>query len=592
MTEENDGPGNFVAELVLAELAADKHGGRLMTRFPPEPNGYLHIGHAKSICLNFGLADLAPQGQCNLRFDDTNPAKEETEYVESIQADIKWLGFDWEDRLYFASNYFEKLYELATTLIKRGRAYVDSQNEEEIREGRGDFHRPGVNSPDRERSVEENLDLFARMRAGEFEDGSYVLRAKIDMQSKDLKLRDPLMYRIRKVHHHRTGDEWPIYPMYDWAHGLSDAIEGITHSVCTLEFQNHRPLYHWFLDQFEGELPTHPQQIEFARLNLTFWVLSKRKLLKLVESGRVSGWDDPRMPTLAGLRRRGYTAAAIRNFCERVGVSRRDSEVDVSLLEHALREDLNATSPRVMGVLRPLKLVITNFPEDEVMNFEVQNIPDVESAGMRTVPFTRELYVERDDFMKDPPKKWWRLALGREVRLRGAALVTVNEVIENDAGEVTELRCTWDPASKGGSAPDGRKVRGTVHWVSAAHAVDAEVRLYDRLFQAESPGKETGDYLDDLNANSLEVLTGCKLEPSMSSATPGDRYQFERLGYFVVDSKDSTPSRLVINRTITLRDSWAKLAKKLGVKSKPKAGKKKSKGGKREGGKPNASKSS
>jgi glutaminyl-tRNA synthetase len=550
---------HFIREIIDADLAQGKNDGRVATRFPPEPNGYLHIGHAKSICLNFGLA-AQYGGTCNLRFDDTNPAAEEEEYVESIKNTVRWLGFDWEERLYFASDYFEQLYDLAVRLIEAGKAYVDSQSTEEIRENRGDYYREGVDSPYRERSAAESLDLFARMRAGEFPDGAHVLRAKIDMKHANMNMRDPLLYRIRHAAHHRTGDAWCIYPMYDWAHGQSDSIEGITHSICTLEFENHRPLYDWCLEQLGIH---HPQQIEFARLNLTYTVLSKRRLLQLVQGGHVVGWDDPRLPTLEGMRRRGYTAAAIRNLCDRVGVARRDGVVDVSLLEHALREDLNETSPRVMAVLRPLKLVIENFPEEREERFEAPYFPDQPERGTRQVPLTREVYIERDDFREDPPKKWFRFAPGREVRLRNACLVTCNEVIKDEQGEVVELRCSWDPESLGGSAPDGRKVKGTSHWVSAKHAVDAEVRLYDRLFTVENPmaDKEV-DFKQHLNPDSLELLRGCKLEPSLAGAEPGSRHQFERLGYFCVDAKDSRPEALVFNRTISLRDSWAKLEKK------------------------------
>jgi glutaminyl-tRNA synthetase len=558
---QDEGPGRFIDEIVERDLEAGAFHRPLTTRFPPEPNGYLHIGHAKSICLNFGLSTLHSDGRCNLRFDDTNPEAEEAEFVEAIKADVRWLGFDWGEREYFASDYFPKLYEHAEKLIREGAAYVDSQSLEAIREGRGDYHRPGAPSPFRDRPVEENLDLFRRMRDGEFEDGAHVLRAKGDMASKDMKMRDPLMYRIRKVPHHRTGTAWSIYPMYDWAHGLSDAIEGVTHSICTLEFQNHRPLYEWFLAKVGVEEP--PKQIEFARLNLTYTVLSKRKLSELVEGGHVSGWDDPRMPTLAGMRRRGIPPEAIRRFCERIGVARKDGVVDVGLFEHEVREHLNATTPRVMGVLRPLKVVITNFPEGEVMLCEAQNDPEDPSKGSREVPFSRELYIERDDFMEVPMKKWFRLAPGAEVRLRNACLVTCDEVVKDDAGQVVELRCTWDPASRGGNAPDGRKVKGTVHWVSAAHAIDAEVRLYDRLFLAENPADEKlgGSYLDRLNPASLEVLAHAKLEPSLARAKPGERYQFERLGYFCVDPS-STDERPVWNRTITLKDGWAKIAQR------------------------------
>jgi glutaminyl-tRNA synthetase len=558
--QDDSGPGRFIDEIVERDLEAGAYHRPLMTRFPPEPNGYLHIGHAKSICLNFGLATLHPDGRCNLRFDDTNPEREDTEYVESIKTDVRWLGFDWGEREYFASDYFEKLYEYAEELIRDGKAYVDSQSPDDIRQNRGDYHRPGKASPFRDRTPEENLGLLRRMREGEFDDGAHVLRAKGDMASKDVKMRDPVMYRIRKVAHHRTGTAWSIYPMYDWAHGLSDAIEGVTHSICTLEFQNHRPLYEWFLAQVGIEEP--PKQIEFARLNLTYTVLSKRKLAELVAGGHVSGWDDPRMPTLAGMRRRGIPPEAIRAFCERIGVARKDGVVDVSLLEHEIRERLNATSPRVMGVLRPLKVVITNFAEGEVEHFEAAYDPEDASKGSRRVPFTRELYIERDDFMEVPRKKWFRLAPGAEVRLRNACLITCEEVVKDDAGEVVELRCTWDPASRGGSAPDGRKVKGTLHWVSAEHAIDAEVRLYDRLFDAENPTDEAhgGSYLDRLNPASLEVLTGAKLEPSLASAKPGERYQFERLGYFCLDAiREGKP---VWNRPNPLKDGGAKIAQR------------------------------
>ncbi|MEM7135620.1 MAG: glutamine--tRNA ligase/YqeY domain fusion protein [Myxococcota bacterium] len=554
---------NFVHDLVTKEVAEGRQHGSVVTRFPPEPNGYLHIGHAKSICLNFTTSELAApgRGRCHLRFDDTNPEAEDTEYVEAMRRDVRWLGFDWGSHEYFASDTFERLYECARSLIERGLAYVDSQSLEEIREGRGDFYKPGVDSPFRDRPVAENLDLFERMRAGEFEDGEHVLRAKIDMASADVNLRDPLMYRIRKVSHHRTGDEWCIYPMYDYAHPMSDAFEGVTHSLCTLEFAHHNPLYQWFVSQFEFD-PV-PRQIEFARLNLTYNVMSKRLFKRLVEEGHVDGWDDPRMPTIAGVRRRGYTPNAIRRFAERIGVSRRDSVVDIELLEHALREDLNATSPRTMAVLRPLRLVIENLDADEEITLDAPFNPTDPSFGSRALHLTRELFVERDDFMEEPAKKWFRLAPGKEVRLRYAALVTCNEVVKNDAGDVIELRCTWDPASAGGNASDGRKVRGTIHWVSARHAVDAEVRLYDRLFRVPNPMEESkdGDFIDTLNPNSLEVIRDAKLEPSLASRSPEERVQFERLGYFVVD-RDSRPERPVYNRTIQLRDSWAKLAKK------------------------------
>jgi glutaminyl-tRNA synthetase len=559
--EGQENAPNFIHDLVEADVRDGKHGGRVVTRFPPEPNGYLHIGHAKSICLNFTAAELSDQGRCHLRFDDTNPEAEDTEYVESIREDVRWLGFDWGSHEYFASDYFERLYDCAVDLVKRGFAYVDSQSLEEIRQGRGDFYKPGVNSPFRDRSVEESLDLLGRMRAGEFDEGAHVLRAKIDMASKDVNLRDPLMYRIRKVTHHRTGDDWCIYPMYDYAHPMSDAFEGITHSVCTLEFAHHNPLYQWFVSHFDFD--PMPWQYEFARLNLTYTVMSKRLLKRLVEEGRVSGWDDPRMPTVAGMRRRGYTPAAIRRFAERIGVSRRDSVVDVGLLEHALREDLNATSPRTMAVLRPLKVVIENFPEGEEVELDAPFSPNDESFGSRKLHLTREVFIERDDFMQEPMKKWFRLAPGKEVRLRYGALVTCNEVVKDDTGNIIELRCTWDPESKGGNAPDGRKVRGTIHWVSAKHAVDAEVRLYDRLFNDENPLDEAheGDFTDRINPTSLEVLQDAKLEPNLAARGPGERVQFERLGYFVVDP-DSTRDHPVYNRTIQLKDSWAKQAKK------------------------------
>jgi len=560
---ESEGPGNFVADLVREDLKQGHHGGRLCTRFPPEPNGYLHIGHAKSIVLNFGLAKLDAAGRCNLRFDDTNPSAEELEYAEAIERDLRWLGYDWGEQTFYASDYFEQLYTWAEDLVTRGLAYVDSQSGEQIREGRGDFHHPGVNSPFRDRSADESLDLLRRMRAGEFPEGAHVLRAKIDMQSKDLKKRDPIMYRILHAPHHRTGDAWHIYPIYDWAHGQSDAIEGVTHSVCTLEFQNHRPLYEWYLEAIGIPEADRPQQIEFARLNVGYTITSKRKLAQLVTEKHVAGWDDPRMPTLAGMRRRGYSPESIRAFCERVGVAKKDGVVDVTLLEHALREHLNATSPRAMAVLDPIEVLIENMPEDFEHVFSLPLDPADESRGTRDVPLTRTLYVERDDFMEDPPKKWWRLAPGGEVRLRGACLVTVKSVEHDDAGQVTRLVCTWDPDSLGGSAPDGRKVRGTVHWVSAKHAVDAEVRLYDRLFSEENPGAGDTDFLTQLNADSLKVITGAKLEPWLGTRDVEARVQFERVGYFCVDP-DSAPDALVYNRTIALRDSWAKQAKKKG----------------------------
>jgi len=551
---------DFIRTIVAEDLRTNKYGGRVHTRFPPEPNGYLHIGHAKSICLNFGVAAEHEGGLCNLRFDDTNPSKEEAEYVESIQEDVRWLGFDWEDRLFYASDYFEQLYEYAVQLIKKGKAYVCDLSSEQIKEYRGTLTEPGKNSPYRDRSVEENSDLFQRMRAGEFEEGSRVLRAKIDMASPNVIMRDPVIYRILKVPHHRTGDKWCIYPMYDFTHCLSDSIEGITHSICTLEFENNRPLYDWFL----GELNVyHPQQIEFARLNLSYTVLSKRRLLELVEQGVVTGWDDPRMPTISGLRRRGYTSESIRSFCDRIGVAKSNSIVDIALLEHCIREDLNQRAPRVMGVLRPLKVVIDNYPEDQVEEVEARNNPQDPSMGTRKVPFSRVLYIEREDFREDPPKKFFRLAPGREVRLRYAYFVTCVDVVKDErTGEVVELHCTYDPATRGGSSPDGRKVRGTLHWVSAAHSLEAEVHLYDRLFVKENPldEKDGLDFKSYLNPNSLETLTSCRVEPSLAGATPGSRYQFERQGYFCV-APDSSAGTLVFNRTVALRDSWAKIEK-------------------------------
>ena len=548
---------DFIRDIVAADNASGRHGGRVATRFPPEPNGYLHIGHAKSICLNFGIAgDFG--GTCNLRFDDTNPVTEDTEYVESIQEDVRWLGFSWDDRLYYASDYFEQLYASAEELIGKGLAYVDSQDGETIRASRGTLTEPGTDSPFRARSVEENLDLFRRMRAGEFADGTHVLRAKIDMASPNINLRDPILYRIRRAHHHRTGDAWCIYPMYDYAHPLSDAIERITHSICTLEFEDHRPLYDWLVANVT--LPGRPQQIEFARLNLTYTVMSKRKLLQLVDEGHVSGWDDPRMPTISGLRRRGCTPGAIRRFADEIGVAKRENIVDVGLLEFFVREDLNRSAPRAMGVLRPLKVVIDNYPPDRVESMELANHPTDPDAGTRQVPFSRELYIERDDFLEDPPKKFFRLAPGREVRLRGAYFITCTGVVKDDAGEVVELRATYDPATRGGDAPDGRKVKGTLHWVSAAHAVTAEVRLYDRLFTAEAPGTGDVDFLTQINPASLERLTYARLEPSLADVPSGARYQFERLGYFAADP-DWTPGRPVFNRTVTLKDAWAKIEK-------------------------------
>jgi len=553
-------PSNFVRDIILDDLETNKFGGRVHTRFPPEPNGYLHIGHAKSICLNFGLA-AEFGGKCNLRFDDTNPSKEETEYVESIMEDVHWLGFDWEDRLFYASDYFDQLYEWAVQLIKSGKAYVCDLTADQVREYRGTLTEPGKESPYRNRPVEENLELLERMRAGEFPDGARTLRAKIDMASPNLNMRDPVLYRILHAEHHRTGDKWCIYPMYDYTHGQSDSIERVTHSICTLEFEDHRPLYDWFIEQLGIY---HPQQIEFARLNLTYTVMSKRKLLMLVQKGQVSGWDDPRMPTICGMRRRGYTPEAIRSFCDRIGVAKANSTNELSLLEHFVREDLNKRAPRVMAVLRPLRVVIDNYPEDLVEEVEAINNPEDASMGTRRVPFSRVLYIERDDFREDPPKQYFRLAPGREVRLRYAYFITCTGVVKDEkTGEIVELHCTYDPATRGGNAPDGRRVKSTIHWVSAAHAIDAEVRLYDTLFTRENPGEEEGrDFAEDLNPNSLEALSGCKLEPGLAAATAGSRCQFERLGYFCADP-DSAPGKLMFNRTVALRDTWAKIEKSL-----------------------------
>ena len=546
---------NFIREIIDDDLKTNKYGGRVHTRFPPEPNGYLHIGHAKSICLNFGIAKDY-HGLCNLRFDDTNPTKEEVEYVESIKRDVRWLGFDWDDRLYYASDYFEKLYEFAVRLIKKGKAYVCDLTADEIRAYRGTLTEPGRNSPYRDRSVEENLDLFERMRKGEFPTGSRTLRAKIDMASPNFNMRDPVMYRILHEEHHRTGAAWCIYPTYDWAHGQSDSIEGITHSICTLEFEIHRPLYDWFLNELEIH---HPQQIEFARLNLTYTVMSKRKLLELVEEGYVNGWDDPRMPTISGLRRRGYTPESIRTFAERIGVSKREYVQDVTVLEDCLRDDLNKRASRVMAVLRPLRVVIENFPDGVVEHLDAVNNPEDPSAGTRKIPFSKVLYIEQDDFRENPPKKYFRLSPGAEVRLRYAYIVKCVGVVKDETtGEVVELRCTYDPETRSGSAQSARKVKGTIHWVSAAHALDAEVRLYDRLFNVEEPGGD--NWKEFINPQSLQVVTACKVEPALASAKPQDRFQFERLGYFCVDD-DSTEHRLVFNRAVTLRDTWAKIAK-------------------------------
>ncbi len=554
---------DFVRATVAADLASGRYGGRVQTRFPPEPNGYLHIGHAKSICLNFGIA-LEFGGRCNLRFDDTNPSTEDEEYVRSIQDDVRWLGFDWEDRLFYASDYFEQLFEMALALVREGKAYVCDLTPDEMREYRGTLTSPGKKSPYRARSVAENLDLLQRMRDGEFPDGSRTLRAKIDMASPNMNLRDPVMYRINHEPHHRTGRNWCIYPTYDWAHGQCDAIEAITHSICTLEFENHRPLYDWFLDELA--LTHHPQQIEFARLELTYTVLSKRKLLRLIQEGRVPSWDDPRMPTLSGLRRRGYTPEAIRAFCERIGVAKFNSTVDVVQLENALREDLNLHAPRRMAVLRPLKLVIENYPPGREEWLDAQNNPEDPSAGTHPVPFARELFIERDDFRVQAPRKYWRLAPGREVRLRYAYYVTCTGFETDPAtGEVIVVRCTYDPATRGGDSPDGRKVPGTIHWVSAAHALEAEVRLYDHLFRVPFPEQVPagGDFLDNLNPDSLEVVRGARLEPSLREARALDRFQFERLGYFCADPRDSKPGRPVFNRSVALRDSWAKIERKL-----------------------------
>jgi glutaminyl-tRNA synthetase len=555
-------PSNFIRDIILDDLKTNRYSGRVQTRFPPEPNGYLHIGHAKAICLDFGLADEFG-GHTNLRFDDTNPEKEETEYVDSIMADVKWLGFHW-DGLFYASDYFDQLYEWALKLIRDGKAYVDDLSAEEIRKYRGTLTEPGKDSPHRNRSVEENLDLFQRMKAGEFPDGSRVLRAKIDMASPNLNMRDPVMYRILHAEHHRTGNKWCIYPMYDYAHGQSDSLERVTHSMCTLEFEDHRPLYNWFIQQL-GIFPS--QQIEFDRLNLTHTLLSKRKLLQLVQEGRVRGWDDPRMPTLSGIRRRGYTPEAIRNFCASIGVSKTTGSIELAMLEHFVREDLNKSAPRVMAVLRPLKVVIDNYPENQVEEMDAVNNPEDPAAGSRKVPFSRVLYIEQDDFREEPPPKYYRLSPGREVRLRYGYFVTCTSVVKNEKGEVAEVRCIYDPATRGGNAPDGRKVKATIHWVSAAHAVDAEVRIYENLFLKQDPSdvEEGKDVLDNLNPNSLEVITNAKLEPSLASAAVGSRFQFERLGYFSVDP-DSKPGKPVFNRTVALKDAWARVEKKQGGK--------------------------
>ncbi len=548
---------DFIRSIITQDNETGKYGKRVVTRFPPEPNGYLHIGHAKSICLNFGVAEEF-SGTCHMRFDDTNPTREDVEYVESILQDVRWLGYDWGTHLYYASDYFGQLYEFAVELIKLGKAYVDSLTAEEIRQYRGTLNEPGRNSPYRDRSIEENLDLFERMKAGEFPDGAHVLRAKVDMASPNLNLRDPTLYRVRKVDHHRTGGTWNIYPMYDYAHSLSDSIERITHSLCTLEFEDHRPLYDWFLDVLDVY---HAQQIEFARLNLTHTVMSKRKLRALVEGGHVSGWNDPRMPTISGLRRRGYTPEAIRNFCRRVGIAKRDTVTELALLEHSLREDLNQRASRVMAVLDPLKVVIINYPDGQVEEFDAINNPEDPGMGTRKVPFSQEIYIERDDFLEDPPSRFYRLAPGREVRLRYAYYITCDDVIKDEVtGEITEVRCTYDPQSRGGSSPDGRRVRGTLHWVSAPHSIPAEIRIYDHLFLKANPDDDEGaDFTSQLNPDSLTTLTSARLEPSLSHAQPEERFQFERRGYFCVDAEDSQPGRLVFNRTVPLRDTWARI---------------------------------
>jgi glutaminyl-tRNA synthetase len=560
MTTANSKPAHdFIRDIIHQDLRTNKYGGRVHTRFPPEPNGYLHIGHAKAIYISFSIAREF-NGLCNLRFDDTNPVKEEQEYIDSIMRDIRWLGFDWEDRLYYASDYFEQMCEYAVQLIKAGKAYVDELSAEEIRDYRGTLTEPGKPSPYRERTAEENLDLFRRMRAGEFPDGSRVLRAKIDMASPNLNMRDPVMYRILHAEHPRTADKWCIYPMYDWAHGLEDSIEGVTHSICTLEFEDHRPLYDWFLDELGVY---HPQQIEFARVSLTYTIVSKRMLLRLVQEGVVSGWDDPRMPTLSGLRRRGYTPEAIKNFCRLTGVAKANSTIDIAFLEHCLRQDLNQRAQRVMGVLHPLRLVIDNYPEVQVEELEAVNNPEDPGAGTRKVPFSRVLYIEQEDFREDAPEKYFRLVPGREVRLRYAYFVTCVGVLKDEqSGEVVEVHCTYDPATRGGDSPDGRRVKSTLHWVSAEHALEAEVRLYERLFDKEDPAdvEDGTDFMAYLNPNSLEVLASCRVEPSLAGAPPGNRYQFERLGYFCVDP-DSSPEKLIFNRVVSLRDTWAKIQK-------------------------------
>lgn len=560
MDEDNAAiAGNFIEKIIEKDIESNKNGGQVITRFPPEPNGYLHIGHAKSICLNFGLAKKY-NGTCHLRFDDTNPAKEEVEYIKSIKEDLKWLGFDWQKHEYYASDYFDKLYEIAVKMIKEGNAYVDSLNPEEIREYRGTLTSPGRNSPDRDRSIKENIDLFEKMKNGNFEDGQYLLRAKIDMSSPNLNMRDPALYRIKRMNHHRTGDKWCIYPMYDFTHPLSDAFEEVTHSVCTLEFEDHRPLYNWSVDH--SGVPAKPQQIEFARLNLNYTIMSKRKLLELVEKKFVSGWDDPRMPTISGIRRRGYTPESIHDFTSRIGIAKSNSTVDFALLEHCLREDLNLKAKRVMAVLDPLKVIITNYPEDKTEMLAADNNPEDENMGKREIPFSREIYIEKDDFMENPPKKYFRLSPGKEIRLKHAYYISCTDVIKDPVTEeILEVHCTYDPESRGGWTDDGRKVRGTSHWVSAAHAFETDVRLYSHLFTSENPEEATGNFLDDIASDSLEILKGCKLEPSLSKASSGEAFQFLRKGYFCVDSVDSKPGAPVFNRTVSMRDTWAKIQK-------------------------------
>ena len=557
MNSDNEIKKDFIREIIDNDNKTKKYNGRVHTRFPPEPNGYLHIGHAKSICLNFGIAEEY-KGKCNLRFDDTNPAKEEEEYVKSIIEDVRWLGFDWQDRLFFGSDYFNQMYDYTIDLIKKGKAYVDDSTAQEISEFRGTLKTPGVESFYRERTIEENLELFKRMKKGEFKDGEKVLRAKIDMSHPNMNMRDPIMYRVLHASHHRQGDKWCIYPMYDWAHGLEDSIEGVTHSICTLEFENHRPLYDWFLDKLGVY---HPQQIEFARLNLTYTIMSKRMLKELVDEKIVNGWDDPRLPTISGMRRRGYSSESIRNFCKKIGIAKVNSNVDFELLEYCVRDNLNKTAPRFMGVLKPLKVVIENYPDDKVENFDAINNPEDPNMGTRKIPFSKTLYIEQSDFMEDPPKKFYRLSPGREVRFRYSYLVTCQQAIKKN-GKIVELRCTIDPETKGGYAPDGRKVKSTIHWVSADHCLDAEIRLYDRLFTVEDPlGQKEADYKDFINPNSLEILKKCKVENSIQKLKPLDRFQFERLGYFCIDL-DSLKQNIVINRTVTLRDIWAKIQKK------------------------------